>query len=63
MKRPKAPPRAKPITPDTAVLPGQDSMTADIYQEIAQLAKSSPLKEGRGERDMVKSGEGRCKGI
>ena len=30
MKRPKAPPRAKPMTPETAVLPGQDSMSICI---------------------------------
>lgn len=30
MKRPKAPPRANPITPDMTVLPGQDSITVDI---------------------------------
>ena len=33
MKRPKAPPSAKPITPETAVFPGQDSMSICIYFE------------------------------
>lgn len=32
MKRPKAPPRAKPITPETAVFPGQDSISACICE-------------------------------
>lgn len=30
MNSPKAPPSAKPITPDMTVLPGQDSITVDI---------------------------------
>jgi hypothetical protein len=30
IKRPNAPPRAKPITPETAVFPGQDSMSICI---------------------------------
>ena len=33
MNNPKAPPSAKPITPDTAVLPGQDSISFCICQE------------------------------
>lgn len=31
MKRPNAPPRANPITPDMTVLPGQDSINFCIY--------------------------------
>lgn len=33
MKRPNAPPRKNPITPDTAVFPGQDSMSICIYRK------------------------------
>lgn len=32
MKRPKAPPSAKPITPETTVLPGQDSISFCICE-------------------------------
>jgi hypothetical protein len=32
MKRPKAPPRANPITPETAVFPGQDSIKFFIFE-------------------------------
>lgn len=31
MKRPNAPPRAKPIVPDKTVFAGQDSITICIY--------------------------------
>ena len=34
MNNPKAPPSAKPITPDTTVFPGQDSMSICIYQSM-----------------------------
>jgi hypothetical protein len=33
MKRPKAPPRANPITPETAVFPGHDSIRVCICDE------------------------------
>ena len=32
IKRPKAPPRAKPMTPETAVFPGQDSIRVCICE-------------------------------
>lgn len=32
MKRPKAPPRANPMTPETTVLPGHDSIIICIYR-------------------------------
>jgi hypothetical protein len=52
MNNPKAPPSAKPITPDMTVFPGQDSITCDIckvdYQLIAHgIAPSSWSEERR----------------
>lgn len=47
MKSPKAPPRAKPITPETTVFPGQDSITADICFPDSLLAEVIGLKAWR----------------
>jgi hypothetical protein len=37
MKRPNAPPNAKPMTPETAVLPGQDSISSFICIEPVSI--------------------------
>jgi hypothetical protein len=43
MKRPNAPPRAKPITPDITVFPGQDSITVDICGKAFYVSEGSCL--------------------
>lgn len=39
MKRPKAPPSAKPMTPDMAVFPAQDSAAAVIYGIVSMASQ------------------------